>query len=435
MRLAGAAVALVVASGWWVAIVQLTPAADRPYIGGSQDNSVLNLIFGYNGFGRLTGAESGSVGGAGAGSRWGATGWDRLFNAEFGGQISWLIPAAVLALVALLVLRRRAPRTDRVRAAALLWGGWLLVTAAVFSYARGIVHPYYSIALAPAIAALVAIGAAELWARRRRAAARLVLAAGVAVTATWAWVLLDRSPGFHPWLRAAVLAGGLGAAGIVAAAPWLRLRLGAGVAAAAVAVILAGPAAYALDTAVTPHSGAIPSAGPAVSGGGFGPGGVTAGRGGLRPQGGTSMQAPSGASGAPPNGASLPSIGGNGALPGAGGRRTQSGAGPGGILDSATPPAALVKLLSTGTGRSRWVAATVGSNAAAAYQLATDRPVMAIAGSTAPTRRRRWLGSSGTCAPATSTGSSRPAARAGAGTPRPSPPGCSSTSPPAPSAG
>ena len=71
-----------VASGWWVAAVELTPAADRPYIGGSQDNSILNLIFGYNGFGRLSGSESGSVGGAGtAGSQWGPTGWLRFFNA------------------------------------------------------------------------------------------------------------------------------------------------------------------------------------------------------------------------------------------------------------------------------------------------------------------------------------------------------------------
>src|SRR5438552_2913964 len=79
-QLAIAGVTLVIASGWWVAVVELWPAADRPYIGGSQNNSLLNLIFGYNGFGRLTGNEAGSVGGLGAvGSRWGLTGWNRLF--------------------------------------------------------------------------------------------------------------------------------------------------------------------------------------------------------------------------------------------------------------------------------------------------------------------------------------------------------------------
>ena len=103
-------------SGWWVAIVQLTPAADRPYIGGSQDNSLLNLIFGYNGLGRLSGSESGSVGGAGAaGSRWGPTGLLRFFGSEFGTQISWLIPAAVILAVASLWLWRRRPRTDPAR--------------------------------------------------------------------------------------------------------------------------------------------------------------------------------------------------------------------------------------------------------------------------------------------------------------------------------
>ena len=115
VQLAVAAGTMVVASGWWVAIVQLTPAADRPYIGGSQDNSLLNLIFGYNGFGRLTGNETGSVGGSGAaGSMWGPTGLDRLFNASFGGQISWLLPAALILLVAGLAftLRSRAHRSN-----------------------------------------------------------------------------------------------------------------------------------------------------------------------------------------------------------------------------------------------------------------------------------------------------------------------------------
>src|SRR5581483_5937089 len=82
--------AAVVGAGWWVAIVALIPAADRPYVGGSQHNSILELTLGYNGFGRLTGNETGSVGGgpAGAGSRWGPTGLGRMFNGEFGGQVS-----------------------------------------------------------------------------------------------------------------------------------------------------------------------------------------------------------------------------------------------------------------------------------------------------------------------------------------------------------
>ena len=161
--LAGLA-ALVAAAGWWVAIDLLTPAASRPYVGGSTDNNILQLTFGYNGLGRITGSESsaGGAGGSGTAARLGAgaarlgeaaagasegaaraggapsggggsmfggaTGIGRLFASDMGSQISWLLPAALIALAALLWLSRRSPRTDRTRAAALLWGGWLVVT-------------------------------------------------------------------------------------------------------------------------------------------------------------------------------------------------------------------------------------------------------------------------------------------------------------------
>ncbi len=101
--------ATVLAGGWWVAAVVLTPAADRPYVGGSTDNNLLNLVFGYNGFGRITGSETGSVGGGGPANVWGPTGWDRLFLSGMGGQISWLIPAALIAAGSGLWLCRRGP--------------------------------------------------------------------------------------------------------------------------------------------------------------------------------------------------------------------------------------------------------------------------------------------------------------------------------------
>ncbi|GMA21139.1 ArnT family glycosyltransferase [Arsenicicoccus piscis] len=105
-----AGLAMVVSAGWWVAIVELVPASMRPYIGGSQTNSFLELTFGYNGFGRLTGNETGSVGGGGGtGGNWGSTGITRLFDAEIGGQISWLIPSALVLLVVGVLLRGKAP--------------------------------------------------------------------------------------------------------------------------------------------------------------------------------------------------------------------------------------------------------------------------------------------------------------------------------------
>jgi 4-amino-4-deoxy-L-arabinose transferase-like glycosyltransferase len=369
LQLLGAGVALVVSAGWWVAIVALWPASSRPYIGGSQDNSILNLIFGYNGFGRLTGNESGSVGGGGGQTgRWGPTGISRLFGSEMGTQISWLLPAALIFLVVALWLGRRAARTDVRRAAVLGWGSWLVVTGIVFSFAQGIIHPYYTVVLAPAIGALVGIGATWAWKQRDLLVSRLALALATAVSSLWAYHLLEQTPTWLPWLRYLVLVSGLGAAALLALLPLLQRasgrRVAPLVAVLAVATLLAAPAAYSLQTASTPHTGALPTAGPAGSstqgGGGFG------GRGGF-------------------GGGARPGFGG-GFAPPAGGSRFGRGGGPGGgggfsgLLNASTPSSALVALLKQDASRYTWVAATVRANSAAGVQIATGEPVMAIGG-------------------------------------------------------
>jgi 4-amino-4-deoxy-L-arabinose transferase-like glycosyltransferase len=395
-QLALGGVALLVASGWWVAIVSLWPKSSRPYIGGSQNNSILNLIFGYNGFGRITGNETGSVGGGAAGTagRWGPTGWSRLWQPEWGGQVAWLIPAALILLVAGLLLTMRKPRTDRTRAGFLLWGGWLLVTAAVFSFADGIIHPYYSVALAPAIGALVGMGAVTLWRNRSSWVSRIFLSAALAATSIVSYRLLLRSLDWYPSLRTIVLYAGLLAAAGIAFAPRAWKGVALSLAGVGLAVSLAGPFAYALDTVATPHSGAIPSAGPAVTGGGIGFGG----RGALNP-GGFGGALPGGAAGNLPGlgaaGGAPPGFGGPGApalrrqlqkqfgggvTPG-GGRGANPGGGAGaGFLDATKPSAALVKALQTDASKYTWVAATLNSNSAAGYQLASGDPVMAIGG-------------------------------------------------------
>ena len=251
--LVGAA-ALLAASGWWVAIDLLTPAADRPYVGGSTDNSILNLTFSYNGLGRLTG-EGGPGGGGGGGAFGGATGITRLLAADMGGQISWLIPAALIAFAVMLWVSRRAARTDRTRAAALVWGGWLLVTGLVFSYMSGIIHPYYTIALSPAIGALVGIGATGLWRIRHTWLARITLAAALVATAGWAWALLDRSPSWLPWLRVVIVAAAAGAVGLILAGPALRAGTARGrtaLAAAAGSLAVVAGLAGRSPTALTP---------------------------------------------------------------------------------------------------------------------------------------------------------------------------------------
>ncbi|MFE6747212.1 ArnT family glycosyltransferase [Kitasatospora purpeofusca] len=460
-QLLAGGLAMVVAGGWWVAVVELVPASARPYIGGSQDNSFLSLTFGYNGLGRLNGDETGSVGGgargrfpAGAeavagngpvlapaggpgggrgGGGWGETGITRLFDGDIGGQIAWLLPAALILLVLGLWATRRYARTDTARAAFLVWGGWLLCTALTFSFMSGIFHQYYTVALAPAVAALVGMGVDGLWRARHRLPYAAVLAATLAVTAVWAYVLLGRSSGFQPWLRPTVLAGGLLAAVALLVAGPLAARLataapGGGPADAptgaatggpadgragarriagrvtavagllGAAAALGGPAAYALETVGTPHQGSIVLAGPSVAGGGFGPGGMRGrgagggfpggnafpggGTGGNAFPGGTGGNAfpgggfPGGGTGAP--GGGFPG-GGTGA-PGGGAPGGGGGGGMNGLLNGTKVSEEAAALLKQDADQYHWAAATSGSQNAASYQLASGVPVMALGG-------------------------------------------------------
>ncbi|MBV9935935.1 MAG: glycosyltransferase family 39 protein, partial [Actinobacteria bacterium] len=140
VQLAYAAAALIVSAGWWVAIVALWPAASRPYVGSTNNNSILSLVFGYNGLSRIFGNGQGAPGGGagpggaggpgGGGGFGGSPGWLRMFNNAVGGQISWLLPLAVAGLAAGIWLTRRNRRTDTGRAGWLLWGGWTLITLA-----------------------------------------------------------------------------------------------------------------------------------------------------------------------------------------------------------------------------------------------------------------------------------------------------------------
>jgi len=403
-QLALSALTMVVAGGWWVAIVELMPASSRPYVGGSQNNSFLELTFGYNGLGRLNGEETGSVGGGGGGGRgggggggWGETGIGRMFNSEVGGQIAWLLPAALILLVAGLWLTRKAGRTDSARSAFLAWGGALVMTAAVFSFMAGIFHQYYTVALAPYIAALVAMGVAVLWEERSAWWPRVALAGTVVVTVVWAYVLLGRTPEYLPWLRWAVPGGGLvGALGLLIVGRFGGRGLALAVVGLSFAASLAGPAAYTLSTLNSGHQGSIVTAGPSGGGGMGGPGG--GGRGG--PGGGfgggddgrgqrAGMQPPAGQGQSPGQGGQpgnapggMPTMPG-GTAPGAageGGAFGGGGGGMGGLLNGASVSTEAKALLAKDAAAYTWAAAAVGAQNAASYQLATGEPVMAIGG-------------------------------------------------------
>lgn len=356
------------------------PTDSRPYMAGTENNSFWELVFGYNGLGRIFGGSgNGGGGGGGGGSMFGgSTGVLRMFNSGFGPEISWLLPAAAVLLVAGLWFTRRAPRTDGTRAALLVWGGWLVITAGIFSFMQGTIHPYYVVALAPAVAALVGIGAVELWRGREHAPAGWTLAGALLVTVVWdAALLRGTAADWLPWLRWTLLVGGsLTAVALAAGADRLRLGrfrgLGAVLALAGLVFGGLGTAAWGVATVGQAHTGSTPSSGPAVAGaaGAGGPGGAAGGA-GAAPEG-----ADSGAGGQEAAGQAADAAGQDGAdQDSASG--TQGGSAPaaGGAGQSSAELTQLLREAGT-----EYSAATIGATGAAQHMLDSDTEVLDIGG-------------------------------------------------------
>ncbi|OYN77347.1 glycosyltransferase family 39 protein [Mycolicibacterium sphagni] len=329
-------IAIVVSAGWYLALVSLWPSGSRPYIGGSTNNNLLQLALGYNGLGRVFGgdgnpggsSDSGGDGPMGGSMFGGSTGITRMFGESMGTEISWLLPAALIGLLAGLWFTRRAPRTDRTRASLLLWGGWLIVTVVVFSFMKGIMHPYYTIALAPAIAAVIGISVRELWRGKQFVTSRVVLAAMLMATGVWNFILLDRTPEWLPWLRWVVLVGAILVSAVLVAGAHRLGRWTAILAAAGLLFGLGAAAAYTVETIAGNHGGGIPTSGPTRAGGGFG-------------------------------------FGGPGGPGGPGGQR-------------ASDNAELKSMISQAD--NRWAAATIGSMSASPLELSTGASIMSIGG-------------------------------------------------------
>src|SRR6266496_1225530 len=212
-HLALAALLMLTISLSWAVAVDLTPAANRPYVGSSQNNSEISLSLGYNGIQRLIGqfgfggsnagsstngnttrqfqppstsngtstgnfpqtgaggtgqppqGVGGSNGGGGGSSgmfNTGNPGLLRLFNEPLGGQIVWLLPMALLGMLALAWQGRPRLRENRKQQSLILWGTWLLTMAIFFNIAT-FFHQYYLSTFAPAICALFGIGVVVMW--------------------------------------------------------------------------------------------------------------------------------------------------------------------------------------------------------------------------------------------------------------------------------
>jgi 4-amino-4-deoxy-L-arabinose transferase-like glycosyltransferase len=291
-QLLAGGVAMTVVGLAWPLLVTLTPAADRPWISGTSDNSVWSLIFGYNGVGRVAGQAGGPGGGAGGfggaggagGSLFGGpTGVFRLLQTGLGDQAGWLLGFAIVAGLGLLVatrLRRRDPSTGWLIAI----GGAFVTTAVVFSFASGIFHPYYVSLLAPFAAALIGAGVAQMLptsggfsVRHARVFAPLAIAGG-AITE---FVVLGEIGGALPWAKPLLIAIA-GAAALlltIQLAPRLRVVL----VVAALVALFAAPTVWAAETIGHATQGTFPTGGPASAEiGGGGPGGGGPGGGGPR---------------------------------------------------------------------------------------------------------------------------------------------------------
>ncbi|MDH6134536.1 4-amino-4-deoxy-L-arabinose transferase-like glycosyltransferase [Kitasatospora sp. MAA4] len=282
-HLALAGLVTLAVSASWVAMATLTPAADRPYIDGTTNNSAYSMVVGYNFLNRfssvgLSAQETGSVvstrgggpaphpsgaaqtpgpggGQQHAGGPMGADGgWTKMFGSQFAPQTGWLYPLAAIALLCALAWRRREPRTDPLRAGYLLWGCWLAVFFAVFSAGSVGGHSYYMGVIAAPLAALSGAGTILLWQAYRDGGRRAwALPAAVAATVAWsAWLARD-FPGFLPWLAPTALGTGALALLLLGAAKTARLggrgigrvRLATVGLFTALAAVLVGPGAWA----------------------------------------------------------------------------------------------------------------------------------------------------------------------------------------------
>ena len=239
-RIAVLAGTVVVVSLSYMTVFTLTPASQRPYADGSTTNSIYHQVFEYNGFARVGQSSPNKLMGETLGSPLFTQpspppAWNRLLTGSYGRDTGWLLPAALIAAVSVVVARRRAPRTDPWRAGALLWGVWLVVFGVAFSVSTTM-NSYYTGALSPAVAGLLGLGGALAWRHRDRPGVVLLSAGTVLVTVGYAaWLLPPEGTGLPPWLAPAAVVVGLAAVALLGWSAWRQRERGHGAESGAIA--------------------------------------------------------------------------------------------------------------------------------------------------------------------------------------------------------
>jgi 4-amino-4-deoxy-L-arabinose transferase-like glycosyltransferase len=403
-----ALIVMLVLSLSWALVVDLTPAAQRPYVGSTQDNSELSLAFGYNGLNRLhiggnnggrnpraadtsqrnpataaasptstgttaTGQNGSSATtgntrntpdpaqqfqGGGGPFQTDAIGPFRLFSASLGGQIAWLLPFALLAIVAVAWQRRFNFQRDRQQLGLVLWGFWLLTMASFFTL-DGNFHQYYMTEMAPGLSALVGIGLVTMWHDYRSNNWRgWLLPIALVVTAAAQMYMLMSYASYERWLSPLI---GILTALVVITLIFFRLKLrprlmGSSFRIANLVVgggllaLLIAPAIWSGYSVIHNTESSFPTAGP-------------------------NAQA---------NFAGLP--GGNRNNQRTGNTRTNRQNNTGGQVrafgggEGTQADAALISYLEANQGNTKYLLATPGSNTADSIILATNKPVMAMGG-------------------------------------------------------
>ncbi len=292
----------------WVLMYELTPAEDRPFVGSSHQNSMLELVIGHNAMNRFVspakysradapGQGTQRATNAGTESPLRAPAEGRTFNelsrlfvrtptgplrlaaGQLAGQVGWLFPFAAFALVmGARQNRLRRPLTAR-HLFLLFWCCWVLVYAGVYSYLGGIIHFYYLSTMAPALAALAGIGIVGLWTDyRQRTSYAPLLPVTLLMTVFWQlyieasalnWTLgtlTRQSANWQSWLHGALISGTVtAAAGLIyflfrPLANQVARVISLGSLVLGLLALLAVPFAWTLSAVVLPTPGLLPSA-------------------------------------------------------------------------------------------------------------------------------------------------------------------------------